>query len=319
LATGVFLPLIAAGAGCERPDLKSDLLTDGPPETVIVAIASDSAGEAATFCFDQYDDGSLLDPLWRNEAYCPSEGGVAGGVTDAPPLGFFARVVFSELLDPSFETVIRADTDGDGEPDADGAIIGFEFNQEPVTISCGGNAVTTTGFWDPSGSHLSFPAGPAVVVNATSTVASGSTCQVAINDGVLFDKEGIALPTTQMGPFEFTLSPLGSVGTVPSNEQVDVDPMALAEAGITVDFNNLIDPTTATATVLVDGVEVAATVGFAVDSGGNPIETTLAIVPDGDVVAGAEYSVTVDAGLEDQGGASLADAVAFSFQTAPAQ
>jgi len=272
-------------------------MTEGPPEVVLVAVASESLGEAATFC------SSEVTPERTNGYYCPEENpDQVAPVDDVQPLGFYARIAFDELLDPSIETVDEAN----GVASLSGT---------PVTLKCGGADVAYTGFYDPSGSHLTYPAGPALVIEANATVATGSACTVEIGDSVK-DKDGEAVPSGQRGPYGFTIAPLAAFGTSPEADAEDVDPAV--EMGVI--FNNYIDDASLAGKVTLHddtgNADVVITVGVSADD-----PTFLTVAADAGALAeNNAYTLTVADGITDvEGGALSADnAVTFSFTTGAA-
>jgi hypothetical protein len=271
---------------CGAPQLASDLAPEGPPEVTLVAVVSQSAGaEVATFC------GAGK----RNANYCPDQGAV-DPVRDAIPLGTVVRIAFDELLDPDIEVI---DADGNGSIAA----------ADPVAISCDGQEVTYSGFYDPSGSHLTFPAGPALVITSTSVISSGGSCQVRLTDAVI-DKDGQLVPVDQRGPYEFSTAALTLVGTQPADGSEGVD----AAATITARFNNV-----------VDEASLATRVAFSTDTSAVPITatvdpnspSTVVISPvAGPLASGTTFTVTLAAGVADPLGESLAANWSFSFTTA---
>jgi hypothetical protein len=273
-------------AACDEPELASDLKAAGPPEVELVAVVSESAAaEVATFC----GDGK------RNANYCPEEGAVAP-VADAVPLAVTLRVAFDELLDPSIEVI-----DDQG--------IGSIAAAEPLAVVCDGRAVAYEGYYDPSGSHLTFPAGPALVVTVQEGVKSGAGCQVSVSEAVV-DKDGRAVPDDQRGPYAFALADLRVVNSSPADGAEGVDP----NVSIAVSFNNLIDEATLAGRITLTD-SVGAVPFSAAVSAANPSQ--IEIVPASALAAGTSYTVSVLAAVADPYGGTLAADSTFGFSTAP--
>ncbi len=288
--------LLAAGllaAACSRPDFPTDLNPEGPPEVMLVAVTSESAGEIATFCND------TVDPLKVNAAYCieGEAGGGASPVMDAQPLGTEIRIAFDELLDPSIETLTT---------DADGVTTGSIVGADPVTVQCDDTDVAYEGFYQPSGSHLTFPAGPALVIQPTDVVRTGAPCTVSIA-GTVQDKDGESVPGAQQGPYDWGIAALGALGTEPGDASEGVDPATI----IAVTFNNVLDDQTITATVNDGTADVEVTAALAADD-----PTTVTLTPTAGTLAEmTTFTVTISAGLADPLGGALAEDVTFSFIT----
>ena len=276
---------------CGTPDFETDLLPEGPPEVTLVNVASESADEAATFC------GAPK----RNLFYCPETGDVDAPVADAPPLGLFVRIAFDELLDPSIETLDVAN--------GTGSISG----SNPVSIECAGTTLAYDGFYQPSGSHLTDPPGPALVIEPTDVIPAGTNCTISILDSVR-DKGGNQVPSAARGPFSFQLAPFAVVGTNPQDGTEGID----ADAVLGVVFNNLVDEASLAGRVEVadGGGPVAIDVSVDMTPEDPTSETTVLIAPSaGTFAVDTSYTVTLSAGIVDQGGAALAADFVFTFTT----
>lgn len=272
---------------CGRPDFNTDLETEGPPEVTLVAVASEAAGvELATFCYDG--------PL-RNIIYC--EDGVAPDmVADAPPIGFTVRIAFDELLDPSIETLY--DEDGNPTTNIDDAVTGSIVDADPVSVECGDGDLAYTGYYDPSGNAYTDPPGPALVVSPTDPVASGAACTVTVNGGVE-DKDGNAVPSAQVGPYEFAVAALSVAGSDPEDGADGIDPAVTA----IVQFNNHIDPASLTGKVTMaddGGTDVPVTLGVVADD-----DTQVQIMPDAALAENTTYTITVAADIADVKGGTF--------------
>jgi len=279
----------SATVGCTTPTFETDLLPEGPPEVTLISVSSSSAGEGATYC------GAPK----RNLFFCPETGDV-DPILDAPPLGLYFRVVFDELLDPSIEELDEETGTGSIE------------NAQPVEINCAGAAVTYGGFYQPSGSHLTNPPGPALVIEPTGVIAGGSTCTVQIGDAPK-DKSGNGVPVSSQGPFTFSLEPFALVGTNPQDMTEGLD----ADATLAVIFNNFVDEGSLAGRISVDEMGGG---NVAVDVVIDPATPDVVLISPaaGTFNANTTYVVTVSEGILDLGGASfmpMDGAFVFTFTT----
>jgi hypothetical protein len=292
---------IAAGAllltlvvGCDRPELNTDLVSEGPPELTLMAVLSEGSSgpvETASFC-------AALAPERMNTHYCPEEVPSEGmaPVRDAVPIGFTVRLVFDELLDPRIEE-LDLET-GTGSIAA----------ADPVALRCNGQAVAYDGFYDPSGSYLTAPGGPAVVLAPTEAVASGGSCQVSIGDAIR-DKDGNQVPAEQRGPYSFGIANLGVARTQPANTAQAVDVLT----PIVIAFNNFVDLSTVKARLVVDGGSGPVQVQVTALTGRPEIVEVLPVA--GTLEPATTYTVSLAAGVADVAGGLLADDFVFSFTT----
>jgi len=310
------LVTIAAGAtaiACSDPDFNTDLDTDGPPKVTMVTILSESAGETPTFCIN--GEGVKV-----NADLCPEVANQPGvrdvsPVMDAEPVGWFARVVFSELLDPDIERLEEVDDDGDGITDR---VVGHLDESLPVELNCSGDAVAYDGFYDPSGNDVTFPPGPALVIQPLDFVATGtSNCAVKIKPSVA-DKEGIPVSDTNlMGPHQFGIAVMTTAGSDPADEAEGIDPAFLdtsgkepVQSGPIVGFNAPVDEASLAGQLTM--VDAAGNdVSFAPTVLGTAVELTLA----GPLADNTAYTITVPAAgtIADIGGGPLAIAEDFTF------
>jgi hypothetical protein len=256
-----------------------------------VSVSSESGGEVATYC------GSPK----RSEFYCPDEGPVPM-VEDGTPLGVYVRVVFDELLDPSIEVL--------DETAGTGSIVAAN----PITINCGGAALSYEGFYDPAGSHLTDPPGPALVVEPTARIASGSSCTVSVN-AVVTDKSGNQVPGDQAGPHAFALAPLNVLGSEPADGAEGV-----GGEEIVVIFNNAIDEGSLAGRVHLtqDGNDVPFAAGVLVLEDDPDAEANVLIVPSNPLPPSGTFTVTLDAGIADVAGGTFqpeGGSESFTFTT----
>jgi hypothetical protein len=310
----------ALGAACGDPELASDLNTDGAPEVLEVNVANDTAPldpnfqatEAATYCRqgDEFKVSTFYCPEERDETDKPMPGvRVFEPVMDATPASWHVRVIFSELIDPSIETLVEEN----------GVIVsGSLAESQPFILRCGGAEVPYDGFLEPGGNHLSFPPGPSLVVNWTEYVASGtSDCEIELKPGAITDKDGEPVPDSHLGPYAFGIAPMAVLDTAPADADEGVDPAS----AISLVFNAPIDIKTVTDQIVVTAgdTEVPVVVAFPTDEEGTPIDdTALDVVPDGGLEPGTEYTVTVATGIADPAGGALAEGASFTFTTGEA-
>jgi hypothetical protein len=220
-ARGVILAsaVVTIGA-CSDPELRSDLRPGGAPELLTVTVQNDyDSGyvEAATFC--KLNDEKRPTEVFLNggafTVVCPLD--PAEGVpmvTDALPTGWYARLVFDELLDPDVEELIP-----NRDPvtmEETGTFRGSIATTQPVTLSCGGVDVPYDGYYNPAGNYQTWPLGPSLVVvpDDPTSVPTGTTCEISILD-VVTDKNGEVVPAAQRGPYQFQISALGLLSTDP--------------------------------------------------------------------------------------------------------
>lgn len=331
-ATLPMLMMAVAAAGCEQDPLASELDSDGPPRVTAVAALSEalvaggaSPAEATVYCGSAEDD--------KLSVICVGQDGAAispGPVADVPPIDWYVRLVFNELLDAdrAEELVVVSDPANPGEPlrdqYGDAVTRGTLERSQPVTLTCNGAAVAYDGFYNPSGNHLSTPPGPSLVVQALSDVATGSECEVAIRRGEtnpgfgVFDKSGNPIDPAQRGPFSFRIAPMAIASVTPPDESegvaLDVVPAVTFNARVEVDsLNESDDPRIVLRTA--DGAAVAVVLD--VQGATVTVEPVDALAPE------TSYELVVNSGVSDvAGGPGLAvegdSAVVSTFTTGPA-
>jgi hypothetical protein len=319
---------LALAVACADPELKSDLVTEGPPEVTEVNVLSESViladptflrlGEAATFCrtgdykvnqvYCPEERDSTMKPIFGERATDPVADvmpyAVALGMEDVVSDGatlpsWHIRFIFDELLDPSVEDIV----------DLDGTTFGSIADTMPVTVTCNDADLTYDGFYDPSGNHLSYPPGPALVVQVTDFVATGSACSVSINAGSVADKDGNDVPSDQQGPYDFSIAALGVYSTAPADTEEGVDPTG----NITIELNAPINLATVEAAVTLED-EAGDPVPFTVqnapvdpaDPAAGTIPNLVELVPNAPLDANAAYTLTIDSGIADIAGGELA-------------
>lgn len=314
--------LLAVGFGfalvsCSLDETKSDLITEGPPRVITVTVLSEADGEAATYCAAP-DSGEKV-----NAYYCPTtqdevDDFPARPIIDAVPIGWQLRVIFNEHLqaDQVEDILACVDRNHNGQCDEsdlfDGYMTGSLINTQPVELTCAGEPVPYDGYYDLSGNHLSDPGGPALIIQPIfpeGFVATSTTdCQVTVKSSVL-DKDGNAIAADQRGPYSFGIAPLVIEDTAPAPPEDD-DPPEVVDptASLSINFNAYIDPASLTDTILLDQINADDTVTPV------PITTTfdpenegdvVLVTPDADLEPGAEYRLTVMAGVQDIEGGTL--------------
>lgn len=330
---------LALAVACADPDLKSELVTEGPPEVTEVNVLSESViladptflrlGEGATFCRPgaEYKVNNVYCPEARDSSLKPIAGdrAVEGPVVDVHPFAgavgmedftaggafpnWHVRFIFDELLDPSVEDIVEV-------PDV--GMFGSIAETMPVTVTCNDADLTYDGFYDPSGNHLSYPPGPGLVVQVTDFVATGSTCEASIGASVT-DKDGEAVPSDQRGPYEFAIAPLAVYSTAPADTEEGVDPAA----PVAIELNAPIDLATVEAAVTIEdeaGNPVAFTVQNALIDPTVPeagtIPNIVELVPNAALDPMATYTVTINSGIADVAGGELTtDPIVVGFTT----
>lgn len=299
------LALGVCASACGDPDLATDLNSEGPPEVTMVTVAVEGpgvivagapTGEQATFCLSGEEHRV-------NRDFCPVLEGMPGvreaqPVTNAPPSGWFARIVFSELLDPSVEELVEG--------------VGTIENTQPVTLTCEGTEIAYGGYYDPSGNDVSFPPGPALVIEPTEFVATGSECEVAVKESVT-DKSGNPVADSLRGPYSFAVAPLSIVETLPADgagadEGIEPPPALL------VMFNAPIAPDSLAGTITLETAGDPVPVDLAVSEDDPSVVT---VTPQSLLLDNTTYTLTIDAGITDVAGGAFAPAepVTVTFTT----
>lgn len=223
-------------AGCEDPAQNTDLRTEGPPDVLAVLVLTDAASqlyETATYCRPNDEKRPALVglPDFTTQQVCPdalSEG--ADEVGNAYPDGWYVRIMFDELLDPSVEKLTEVlDEDGNGTDTYTGSIA----DSHPVTLRCesvnGGMVeVDYDGYYSPAGNRITWPVGPSLVIkpNDPTLIATSSKCEVTINDTVT-DKAGNKVDNAQRGPYTFSIAPIQLLMVDPADSGDETDPTAV--------------------------------------------------------------------------------------------
>jgi len=257
---------LALGA-CSDSTARTDLRPEGPPDVLAVLVLSDAVGglyETATYCRPNDEKRPTLVglPDFTTTNVCDDDPSVPADIAEAAPGGWYVRIMFDELLDPTIEKLIPI-LDELGQPT--GTFIGSLEDSQPVTLECQGvddafHPVPYDGYYSPSGNAVTWPVGPSLVIKPLdpTIVPVASDCRVTIKADLIKDKEGIAVPSDQLGPFVFKTQPVSIVGTFPSDGgTVNTDQMWLFDYEL--DFNTVIDPATFT---VPDDVTVEPNLGM---------------------------------------------------------
>jgi hypothetical protein len=207
--------------------------------------AVNGLSESATYCRKGDDKRPSLVGLPDNSTkqVCPIDGSeVKNGVIDAYPQGWFVRVMFDELLDPSIEDLTEI-LDDNGQPT--GTYSGSIAASHPVSLKCTGVSgamvdVPYDGYYSPAGNNVTWPLGPSLVIkpNLPATVPTTAMCQVSLNDNIYDKNDHVQVPTDQRGPYTFQIARI----KVASISPADGDMVDGIDAGMDIVFNTLLDP-----------------------------------------------------------------------------
>jgi hypothetical protein len=296
LAAGVASIALAA---CSDPTLLTDLRPEGPPEVLTVMTLTDLPSpnggflaENSVFCADDEKAPTFIGaPDFSVIQLCPEPGGDSlPPPRGANPLGFYARVVFDELLDgDAVETLTDSETGG---PCTETSLTcdGHINTTMPVILRCDTDndgdveEVGYDGYYSPNGNSVSWPPGPSLVVTAEDLFATSSSCELELIGDRLPDKDGVAPDIT--GPFDFEIAPLEIVALDPAPGD---EPVVAPDVIVFVGFNALIDVTSATAADFTLTDSAGADVPFTVVAGD---ALTFGIQP-GEAVADETYTLTI--------------------------
>jgi len=298
-ATGFLATTLGALAlaACGRPDLHTDLRPEGPPDLLTVMVRTtdfiptvngiEIQAEPAVYCKANDDKVPTIIGLPSQAVYqvCPetADDPPLTPVTNADPTNMSIRLVFDELLDTAVETL--TDTDTGGPCTATSLTCdGHLASTAPVTLMCGGTAVAYDGYYVPNGNVVSWPPGPALVVEPTDFIATSAACTISLKDSIL-DKQGNVVPADQRGPYSFSLAAMTIIATDPQ----DGDEIANDSPAV-IQFNAPIDAAT------VNAVDVTADDGAAVAVDLTVNGDTIEILPtSGTWAVGPDITITVPA------------------------
>lgn len=230
IRTGVVAATLGAltlGA-CTDPAQDTDLRPDGPPDVLAVMVMTDAATqlhESAVYCKpnDPKRPSLVGLPDFTTNQICPedlSKG--ADPVDNAYPDGWYVRVMFDELLDPSIETLTPIlDSDGKETGNFSGSIAA----SHPVTLLCesvngGMVSVDYDGYYQPAGNRVTWPLGPSLVIkpNNPKAIATNTECTLTINTEVVRDKSGEKVPDAEKGPFKFRTAQIAAIAVDPPDD-----------------------------------------------------------------------------------------------------
>jgi hypothetical protein len=186
--------------------------------------------ETATFCKlnDNKRPGLVpADPHYDANAevnpaqICPDDLSVgATMVTNAIPVNWYVRIQFDELLDPKIE---QLDPIKDSNDRFQGTLLQYSRGL-PVRLSCGGVDVPYDGYYDVSGNAFTWPLAPSLFIQPTEflgnadvfTIPTGAECQLSLEPDVIVDKDLVAVPMDQLGPFSFKIADMALTSTDPA-------------------------------------------------------------------------------------------------------
>jgi len=244
---------------CSDPTQDTDLRPEGPPDVLAVLVMTDASSqlaEKATFCKanDKKRPELVGLPDATTSQICPedfSKG--ADEVTNAYPDGWYVRVMFDELLDPSIETLVDTTT---GMPcdttDADTTCSGTIAAAHPVDLQCtsvvSGQPVGVSydGYYSPGGNAVTWPLGPSLVIkpNDPKAIATNTECTLTLKDNIT-DKDGNAVRADQRGPFKFKVAPITVIALDPPADDPDykspIDANTIYFDNPYVQFNTFVD------------------------------------------------------------------------------
>jgi hypothetical protein len=223
----------------------------------------------------------------------------------ALPLGWQARVVFNELLNSSVENLLPCvDVNHDGvcsaaDDDDDGLNHGSLIATQPVTLTCGGQAIAYDGYYQPTGNHLSVPPGPSLVIQPLELAATGSTCEITVKSNVVQDKDQEAIADS--GSFSFRIAPMTIESASIAND-TEIGP----DSSVAVFFNTLVDESSLAGNVTVTDTTnggVQHPVVAVTDPEDN--KTVVVSSASGAWDPGTDYTLTIDSGVQDIKGGSF--------------
>ncbi len=246
-----FVTTAVALVGCGTPEQNTDLRPEGPPQVLAVLVGNDPTAqlsESATYCArnDEKRPTSVGLPDFSFVQICDDDPSIEAPMVDnAYPDGWYVRVMFDELLDPSVEELVEI-IDPDTGLGTD-TYYGTIANTKPVTLQCesinGGMVdVPYDGFYSPAGNAVTWPLGPSLVIQPDDprTIATSSMCTVTLKDTIR-DKSGELVPAAERGPFPFKIAPLQIVTIDPANGS-ELTPLAPYYDNFLVQFNTEVDP-----------------------------------------------------------------------------
>lgn len=213
--------------------------------------ASAQLSEKATFCKlnDEKRPSVVGLPDVTTQQVCPADlSKGADEVTTAYPDGWYVRIMFDELLDPSIETLTEI-IDSDGNPT--GNFEGSIAASHPVQLECGSVnggtvGVDYDGYYQPAGNRVTWPVGPSLVIkpNNPKAIATNTECTLTINTSVVRDKSGVAVPDNEKGPFKFKVAPIQVIAIDPADDpefSSPIDALQIYFDNPYIQFNTAVD------------------------------------------------------------------------------
>ena len=181
--------------------------------------------ETATYCKpnDAKRPAVVGLPDFTTAEVCPSDISMSvDDVDNAYPDGWYIRIMFDELLDPSIEELTEIlDTEGEGTGTFEGSIAAAH----PVDLKCesvsGGMVdVDYDGYYQPAGNRVTWPLGPSLVIipNDPTLIATNTPCSMKINTGSILDKQGEEVPAGDAGPYDFRVAPITAIFVDPGDD-----------------------------------------------------------------------------------------------------
>jgi hypothetical protein len=193
----------------------------------------------------------------------------ADEVTDVVPVGWYVRLQFDELLNPSIEDLLPIGNDT-------GTFKGSLASSQPVTITCGGVDIAYDGYYNPSGNSYTWPVGPSLFIapDDTSMIAAGTECQVSLKPDVVADKDGNHVPADQLGPYKFKIADLKLASTDPAAPTDPTKPSTISPAApLIVTFNATVNVTVELAGLSPAEVTILSSVTSCTDTTGGVAAT----------------------------------------------
>jgi len=317
-----------AGGTVERTKLQlafgthADALPEEDDGEVINALA---LGQEIRIVMDELLDGSTLEDI-----------ACADGTFDAIPSGTTPDdIAECAGVDRRDCTAVCTEIGPDNQPvgildtDEDGAADDLQFKEDVVHLTCGGvetDLQIGMTFWQPSGNQQ-VPAGdiglgglgPAIILVPVG-LRTGVTCGITFDNSVV-DKDGERVCAPPDGDvekdcpgdgdtdlIEFGVQVFKLLGSTPINNQEGV---ALTSP-VLLQFNQRVDAQSATANITMADTNGPVVI-TAVPQTDDPALVTVTVT--GGLQPLTEYTLTVNADLEEIFGGTLADDIVITFTT----
>ena len=261
---------LAFVVACGDPSEPSDLRPGGPPDVLAVLVNSvdhraghDGATiENATFCRvgDDKRPGAVGTIDTTTLQVCPDDltkgamevvdaiPGTMPNVAGAETGGWYVRVMFDELLDPSIEDLVD---------NGDGTSYGTLQHTQPVVLICNDVNIPYDGYYSPSGNAETYPVGPSLFVAPLdpTSVPTGASCKLELKPGVVRDKQGQTVPAAELMPYTFAIEPIALVASSPAT--ADPPEVVQPTAPVVLTFDAVVDPASLTSdeVILQEGTD----------------------------------------------------------------